>query len=162
MEKFGWDELMVGLSLGFLGFLGASVQGGLTRKIIPKIGSNKAVIYGLTIYTIGFLGYAFATQGWMMFAIMAVFSLGGIAGPALQGIISSEVPPNAQGELQGGLTSLISLSSIFGPPIMTNLFGYFTSSRAPFRFPGAPFLLASVLVFTALLWLLKVFRQTDV
>jgi DHA1 family tetracycline resistance protein-like MFS transporter len=71
--------------------------------------------------------------------------LGGIAGPALQAIISSQVPPNEQGELQGALTSLMSATSIVGPLIMTNLFYYFTS-KSSIHFAGAPFLLGAILL----------------
>jgi DHA1 family tetracycline resistance protein-like MFS transporter len=155
MEKFGWTEMMVGLSLGAVGLAVVAVQGGLTRVVIPKIGNNKTVYFGLMMYIIGFLGFAFAAQGWMMFAIIIPFSMGGLATPALQGIISNEVPQNAQGELQGALTSLVSFSAIFGPPLMTNLFGFFTSDAAPVYFPGAPFLLAVVLVLCAMLWATK-------
>jgi MFS transporter, DHA1 family, tetracycline resistance protein len=80
-----------------------------------------------------------------MFAFLVPYCLGGIAGPALQGIISNQVPANEQGELQGALTSLISITSIVGPPLMTNLFAYFTGSKAPVYFPGAPFLMGAIL-----------------
>lgn len=104
------------------------------------------------MYGVGFVLFAYATQGWMMYAFMIPFGLGGIAGPALQSIISNQVPANAQGELQGGLTSLMSLTSIIGPLVMTNLFAYFTQEHAPVHFPGAPFLLGAVLTFMSLIW----------
>lgn len=81
-----------------------------------------------------------------MFVFLIPYSLGGICGPALQSIISKNVPSNEQGELQGALASLISATSIIGPPIMTNLFYYFTQDKAPFEFSGAPFFLASILM----------------
>ena len=152
MEKFSWSEMTVGLSLGVVGLSVVAVQGGLIKVAIPKLGNNRTVYFGLIMYVLGFLGFAFATQGWMMFAVILPFCIGGLATPALQGIISSEVPQNAQGELQGALTSLISFSAIFGPPMMTNLFGYFTSGTAPFYFPGAPFFLGAILVFIAIIW----------
>jgi DHA1 family tetracycline resistance protein-like MFS transporter len=89
--------------------------------------------------------FAFATQGWMMFAFCTIYCLGGIAGPAIQGIISSHVPSNEQGELQGALTSLMSATSIVGPLLMTNLFSFFTRPTTPIYFPGAPFLMGAVL-----------------
>ena len=143
--KFNWDEKMVGYSLAFVGFMIALVQGGLIRLIIPKIGQEKSLYIGLLLYSIGMLLFAFASEGWMMFAFCTVYCLGGIAGPALQGIISSHVPPNEQGELQGALTSLMSATSIVGPLLMTNLFSYFTRPTAPVYFPGAPFLMGAVL-----------------
>ena len=142
---------MIGFSLAFVGLATGIVQGGLTRVLIPKLGSRIAVYAGLMLYTIGFVLFAFATQSWMMFAFMVPFSLGGIAGPALQGIISNQVPANEQGELQGALTSLISLTSIVGPLLMTGLFAYFTSESAPIQFPGAPFLMGAVLTLVSLL-----------
>ena len=143
--KFNWDEKMVGYSLAFVGFMIALVQGGLIRIVIPKIGQEKSLYVGLLLYSIGMVLFAFATQGWMMFAFCTVYCLGGIAGPAIQGIISSHVPSNEQGELQGALTSLMSATSIVGPLLMTNLFSYFTRPTAPVYFPGAPFLMGAVL-----------------
>ena len=89
--------------------------------------------------------FGLATQGWMMYAFTVVYCLGGIAGPALQGIMSGQVPPTEQGELQGTLNSFISLTTIIGPLMMTNLFAYFTSKNAPIRFPGAPFIAGAIL-----------------
>jgi DHA1 family tetracycline resistance protein-like MFS transporter len=146
IEKFNWSEAMIGYSLGMVGILVAIVQGGLMRYINPKLGNEKSVYVGLSLYALGLLLFAFASQTWMMFAFLVPYCLGGIAGPALQSIISGEVPSNEQGELQGALTSLMSLTSIVGPLIMTHLFAYFTKSNAPVRFPGAPFLLGAVLM----------------
>lgn len=146
MYKFNWDERLVGISLGVTGFIAAMVQGVLIRKIQPKIGSEKTIFYGLVLYAIGMLLFAFASKSWMMFAFLVPYGLGGIAGPALQSEISSDVPKNAQGELQGALASLVSLTSIVGPPLMTNIFYYFTHDKAPFRFAGAPFFLGFILM----------------
>ena len=145
MHKFAWDAKMVGYSLGFVGLTIGLVQGLLIRVIIPKLGNEKSVYIGLILYAVGFLLFAFATKTWMMYAFMIPYSLGGIAGPSLQGIISAHVPPNEQGELQGALTSLMSATAIIGPLIMTNLFAYFTSAAAPVDFPGAAMLLGAIL-----------------
>jgi DHA1 family tetracycline resistance protein-like MFS transporter len=102
--------------------------------------------YGLALYAVGMLLFAFATQGWMMFAFLVPYCLGGICGPALQSVITKSVPANEQGELQGALTSLMSATSIIGPPMMTNLFYFFTHDKAPFQFSGAPFFLAFILM----------------
>jgi MFS transporter, DHA1 family, tetracycline resistance protein len=146
MYRFSWDEKMVGISLGVVGLLIGIVQGVLIRFINPKLGNERSVYVGLGLYTLGMLLFAFATQGWMMFVFLIPYCLGGIAGPALQSIITSHVPPNEQGELQGSITSLMSATSIIGPLIMTNLFYYFTQKTSPIYFPGAPFLLGSVLI----------------
>lgn len=145
MEKFHWNEQWVGYSLSFVGLMTAIVQAGLIRIIIPKIGQERGVYVGLGLYSLGFLLFAFATQSWMMFAFCIPYCLGGIAGPSLQGLISSQVPPNVQGELQGGLTSLMSVTSFVGPLLMTNIFSYFTSPGAPIYFPGAAMLTGAIL-----------------
>lgn len=159
MAKFGWDERVVGYSLAFVGFATGTVQGGLTRILIPKLGAQRSVYIGLGLYAVGFVLFAFATQGWMMFAFMVPFSLGGLAGPSLQGIISGQVPPNEQGELQGALTSLISLTSIVGPLLMTNLFAYFTVPTTPIHFAGAPFLMGAVLSLFSMLLAIRSLRK---
>ena len=144
IEKFGWTEKMIGISLGVVGLLVAGVQGGLIRVINPWLGNKKSVYAGLLFYTLGLVLFSLASQGWMMFVFLIPYCLGGIAVPALQSIISTTVPKNEQGELQGALTSLVSLTSIMGPPLMTGLFAYFTGPKAPFHFSGAAFLLAAL------------------
>ncbi len=152
IEKFKWTPKMIGISLGLVGLLVGGVQGGLVRIVNPKLGNEKSVYLGLALYSLGLLLFAFASESWMMFVFLVPYCLGGIAGPALQSIISGNVPKNEQGELQGALTSLISATSIVGPLMMTNLFSYFTNSSAPFYFPGAPFLLGAVFMILASIW----------
>lgn len=146
MYKFGWDERMVGISLGAVGLLVGLVQGLLIRFTAPRLGNVKSILIGLTLYAVGMFLFAFASQGWMMFVFLVPYCLGGIAGPSLQSVISGDVSPREQGELQGALTSLMSATSIVGPPLMTGLFYTFTRPDAPLHFPGAPFFLAGVLL----------------
>lgn len=149
--KFNWSEQLIGYSLGVVGLVTAFVQGFLIRYSIPKLGAKNSVYIGLSLYVLGLVLFAFATDGWMMFAILIPYCLGGIAGPALQGIIANQVPANAQGEMQGALTSLMSVTAIIGPPLMNNSFAWFTSSSAPFYFPGIPFIIGAVLMFIGIL-----------
>jgi DHA1 family tetracycline resistance protein-like MFS transporter len=109
MSKFHWNEAWVGYSLGFVGLMIAIVQGGLIRIILPKLGQERSIWVGLLLYAIGLILFAFASKGWMMFAFLVPYCLGGIAGPALQGYMSTSVPANEQGNLQGGLTGLIAV-----------------------------------------------------
>lgn len=153
--RFQWTEGMVGISLAVVGLLVGAVQAGLTRVITPRLGNNKSIYLGLFLYTIGLVLFAFASQGWMMFAFLVPYCLGGIAGPSLQATLAQHVPPSQQGELQGALTSLMSLTTIIGPLMMNNLFTYFTSGKAPFLFPGVSFLLGGLFMLISLLiaWL---------
>ena len=157
--SFNWTPKTVGISLAVVGLLVASVQGGLIRIITPKIGNERSIYLGLGLYTIGLFLFAFATQSWMMFVFLIPYCLGGIAGPALQATMTEHVPPNAQGELQGALTSLVSVTSIIGPLIVTNLFAYFTGSKTPIHFPGASFLLGGILMLASTLLAFKSFKR---
>ncbi len=159
MYKFGWNEQLVGISLGVSGLMAALVQGYLIRLVQPRLGNERTIIYGLSLYAVGLLLFAFASQSWMMFAFLVPYGLGGIAGPALQAVISTQVPRGEQGELQGALASLISLTAIVGPPLMTNTFYYFTHDAAPFLFPGAPFFLAFLLMSVSVLMVYRLFPR---
>ena len=146
IEKFKWSEKLIGYSLGAVGLLVAIVQGLLIRYINPKLGNEKSVYIGLALYSLGLLLFAFASETWMMFVFLIPYCLGGIAGPALQSIISGNIPKNEQGELQGALTSLISVTTIIGPLVMTFLFAFFTRPGTKIYFAGAPFLLGAILM----------------
>lgn len=159
MYQLHWDEKMVGISLGVVGVLVALVQGVLIRWINPKLGNEKSIYVGMALYAIGMFLFAFATKSWMMFAFLVPYCLGGIAGPALQAVVSGDVPPSEQGEIQGTLTSLMSASSIVGPPLMAMLFYYFTHSGAPFQFAGAPFVLGGILMIVSALIAYRSFKK---
>lgn len=146
IERFHWGEGMIGVSLGVVGFLVGGVQGGLTRYINPRLGNARSILIGLTLYTIGMFLFGIATKGWMMLVFLVPYCLGGIAGPALQATITSQVDPKEQGELQGALTSLMSATSVIGPPVMTNLFAWAVRPGNPIYMPGAPFFLGSLLL----------------
>lgn len=154
--KFNWTPSDVGWSLTAVGLSTALVQGGLTRVIIPKIGEWASVILCIAISVVAYLGFAFATAGWMMYAILVPSALAGIGGPSIQSLISKNVPPHEQGELQGTLVSLGSLTAIIGPLFYTGLFSHFTGSETPFYFPGVPYIgAAAICVLSGLLLMLE-------
>ena len=134
MYRFQWDEKMVGISLGVVGLLVGLVQAMLTRVVNPKLGNQKSIYIGLALYSTGLLLFGVADHSWMMFAFLVPYCLGGIAQPAIQAVMAGQVPSNEQGELQGALTSVMSLASIIGPLLMNNLFFYFTHDKAPFHY----------------------------
>jgi DHA1 family tetracycline resistance protein-like MFS transporter len=159
-HRFGWDESTNGLSLALVGFMAILVQGGLVRPFVKRFGERRAILFGLTVATFAYIGYGMASEGWMMFAVIVVGALGGVAGPSIQGLIAGTVAPQDQGKIQGAITSLMSLTAIFAPLIFaTGLFSYFTSTAAPIELPGAPFLLGSALWATAFLVLLRLFKR---
>lgn len=155
MEKFNWSESMVGYSLGLVGIMSALVQGLLIRIIIPKIGEYNTMITGIIFNIFGCLLFSMASEGWMLLCFIIPYSLGGIAGPAIQGILSNQIPDNEQGQLQGALTSMMAATGIIGPLMMTSIFAYFTAENAPIYFPGAPFVTGAVLVAICLFLILR-------
>ncbi len=146
MFRFHWSEGMVGISLGIVGVLVAIVQGLLIRKINPVLGNNKSIYIGLIFSALGMFLFGLASQSWMMFVFLVPYCMGGISQPALQAVMTGHVSSSEQGELQGVLTSLMSICAIIGPLIMNNLFYYFSHKDAPLYLPGAPFFLAAILI----------------
>ena len=150
-------------SVGYLGlFIGAlliSIQGGLIRYLIPKWGLKKNIIIGLISYGAGLTLIAFAGQGWQVYLFMIPYCFGGISGPALQGFITSKFPANEQGELQGGLTLLSSISLVIGPLIMGYSFKFFTHKNSSVYFPGSPYILGALLVLISVLLVIRSLKR---
>ena len=161
MYRYDWDERMVGLSLGAIGLLVALVQGGLVRFVNPRIGNGKSILLGFAFQAVGLTLIGLAVQDWMIFLFLIPYSLGGLAGPAIQSEITNHVPANEQGQIQGTLASLNSATATIGPLVMTNIFYYFTHDSAPFLFPGAPFILAAFLMIMAWLMAFKGLKNTQ-
>ena len=153
-HKFGWSPFDVGLSLSFVGLAIAVVQGGLTRVIIPRLGESKALRLGLSLSFLSYMAFAFLTKGWMMYGVIVFTALGGISMPALQSLISRGVHSNEQGELQGTLMSIASMTAIIGPLLYTGLFAKFTAPGSSVQFPGVSYFAAGVIVLLAGLVLL--------
>ncbi|MFN5092298.1 MAG: TCR/Tet family MFS transporter [Bacteroidota bacterium] len=147
---FQWNADDIGYSLGAVGVLVSLVQGGLIRYTSKSLGDKKSILVGMIFSTVGLFLFSFATSGWMMYLFLVPYCLGGLATPALQSIISKQVPLNEQGEMQGTLSSLISITSFIGPLVMTGLFSVFSSSSAPFKFPGAAFFAGGICCIVAL------------
>ena len=150
-EKFEWSKKSVGFLGLFIGMLLIFIQGWLIRYLIPKWGLKLNIFIGLLSYGAGMLLIAFAGHGWMIYLYMIPYCFGGISGPALQGMITSKFAKNEQGELQGGLALLSSLSLIIGPILMGYTFNIFTIKGSAAYFPGAPYILGALLMFVSTL-----------
>ncbi len=147
--SFGWTSRMVGFSLGVYGVAMAVVQGGLIRLILPRLGLIRTVYFGLILNTVCLVGYGFASEAWMIWTLIPISAMGAVVAPAMQGVMSRAAGADQQGELQGVLASISSLSMILSPLIMTQAFFWFTHEGAALRLPGAPFLLAAILMAVA-------------
>ena len=159
IERFDFSPKMIGASLAAFGFFMALVQGGLIRVIIPKLGEMRTAMWGMALNFAVFIIVAFLGEVWMLFVLMPFMTLGAIAGPALQGIMSKLVDDDAQGELQGIFASVTGIALILSPITMTSIFKYFTDVDAPIYLPGAPYLASSVLEILAMILLFTVARR---
>ncbi len=137
IAKFQWTSAEVGGSLAFVGLVMAVAQAVLTRVLIRRLGGERpAALAGMAAAVLAYLGYAFATEGWMMYVVGLTTAVFALTYPAMNALASQRVPANAQGELQGAIASIYGLSSIVGPPLMTELFGYFSAPASRVHFPG--------------------------
>jgi DHA1 family tetracycline resistance protein-like MFS transporter len=157
--RFKWNEMDVAWSLVAVGIGAGVVQGGLARQVIPRVGERACLLGGFVIGVFGFLGYALAPQGWMIYAVIAGASIGGLAGPAAQAINSRSVSPTEQGLLQGALASLTCIAAVAGPLIGSALFKHFTREGLEHPLPGAPFLAGAALTLLALIPIAVVWRR---
>jgi DHA1 family tetracycline resistance protein-like MFS transporter len=144
-HRYNWSPFQIGLSLACVGLGAAVVQGGLVRKIVPALGETRSILLGGSIATLAYAGYGLATEGFMIYVIILFASLGGIAGPALQSLVTRAVSPSDQGEVQGSLTSLASLMQIAGPLMGANIFRWSIAGGEVYHIPGAAFLVCAAL-----------------
>ena len=152
MAKFGWTERDVGLSLAALGLGTAIVQGGLVGMFTRKLGEHRTAIIGMTGGALGFLGYAFASSPTILFASIPLGCLLGLTMPSIRAMLSMQVPANAQGELQGAISGIVSFTAIVAPFAMTHLFSIATSR---FEFAGASFFAAAFVLLAGAVMLLR-------
>jgi DHA1 family tetracycline resistance protein-like MFS transporter len=158
-EKFNWTPASVGTLGLFIGLVLFAIQAGLIRYTMPKFGKQKNIIAGLIFYAVGLVFLAFAARGWMLYLCVIPYCLGGLSGPAMQGIASEKVAKNEQGELQGAFAILNSISLIIGPLLFSYVFFFFTKKESSVYFPGAPYLLAAALMLLSTFISVRAFKR---
>jgi DHA1 family tetracycline resistance protein-like MFS transporter len=149
--RYGWTAREVGFTLAAVGICAAIVQGGLIKPGIALLGERGAMLFGLLAGVAGFLIYGLAPTGLLLLAGVPVMTLWGFASGALQSLMTQQVPPDAQGRLQGASSSLMAIGSLVAPVVFTQLFAAAISPGAPVHVPGAPFLLGALLLLVATL-----------
>lgn len=150
IEKFAWSVSTVGFSLAVYGLCAALVQVFVLRMILARFGESPTAILGMFISLFTFIGIVFIENSFVVFAALPVVALGAMVGPSLQGIMADRVADDEQGELQGVFASILALSSIISPLLMTYTFKEFTQSNAAIYFPAAPFVVSATLTAIAL------------
>ncbi|MBV9172136.1 MAG: MFS transporter, partial [Chloroflexi bacterium] len=149
--RYGWGVAEVGASLAVVGLLMAFSQGALVRPVVGRFGEIRTLMGALVVATASMLLFGLSTEGWMIYAITAMYCGAlGLLGPSVQGVMSRSVSANEQGLLQGAMASIMTGTAIVGPLLANGLFAVAISPRAPLVVPGAPFFLGSVLCLAAL------------
>lgn len=148
--RYGWNTVQIGVSLTVFGIGQVIIMSLVLPRLTAGGWSDRRIsITGLTFATIGLVGYAFSSQGWMIFAVFAFTCVEYLAHVPLRSIAAREAPPSAQGALQGALTSVTSLTSVIAPVMYAQVFKYAIDENSTFHFAGAPYLLAAVFAFAA-------------
>jgi DHA1 family tetracycline resistance protein-like MFS transporter len=148
--RYHWGPKEVGIALGLVGIASAVVQAGLTRRLVPKLGERRALAIGLGFGVAGFVVYGLAPNGWWMLVGIPVMAFWGLAGPAGQSLMTSHLEPHEQGRLQGGLSSLMGVAGLIGPGLFTQTFAAFIGPQRAWQLPGAPMLMAALLLAAAI------------
>jgi len=156
--RYGWGHRGVGISLGVVGISAALVSGVLVGPYVKRLGERFSLASGLLYGTLGFLCFGLAPRGWILLATIPFIALWGVAAPAIQSLMSSHVDHSSQGKLQGGINSLRALTGMVGPILYTQVFSAAISPSARIHLPGAPYLVASVLLGSSLLIAIYVTR----
>lgn len=144
--RYGWDPQQIGFSLMAVGIGFTIVQGGLIGPIAHRLGNGRTAIIGVLCNVAGFVGFAFASQEWMVYLWIIAASLGAVGGPAVASLMTARVAEDAQGELQGAVSSVQAVSNMIAPLVMTQTFSFFAADA----YYGAAFLLAAGLTLLSL------------
>lgn len=164
IERYDWSPKEIGISLMVVGLCVAIVQGFLVGVLVKKFGKRKVITFGFLFWTIGMFLFSQAAEPWMLYAFLVPYAFGGIAGPTVQGVISNQVSEKEQGNLQGAITALLSLTAIFGQLIFSSVFYFFIRPEGSIYFPGAPYALAAIflaIAFVFALWAMKKMNLSD-
>ncbi len=161
MKRYNWSRGDVGLSLSVVGVCASVISGALVGPFVKRFGERRSVLFGLLCGTLGFVGFALAASGWMLYAVIPFIALWGIAAPAIQSLMSRRVDPSSQGKLQGAINSLRAITGMAGPVLFTQVFALAISPRARIHLPGAPYYLAAVLLLSSLLLAIYVTRPHE-
>jgi DHA1 family tetracycline resistance protein-like MFS transporter len=154
MYRYGWNERTVGLAIAAVGLCSALVGAGLVEQVVARFGERRTMLAGLLFGTAGFVIYGVAYTGAIFWAGLPLAALWGLSGPPMQGMMTRHVGASEQGQLQGALSSLRGIAFMIGPLVFTNVFASFIGANRDWHLPGAPFLLAALMIAgsTAMAW----------
>jgi DHA1 family tetracycline resistance protein-like MFS transporter len=148
--RYGWNERAVGLTLAVIGVFTIIVQAGVVKRAVALFGERRALFAGLICGGAGYAIYGLAPVGIVFLSALPIFAFMGLFGPSAQGLMTRHVGPSEQGQLQGANSSIMGITGLIGPGLFTLTFASFIGAHRDWRLPGAPFMLASLLMALAL------------
>lgn len=160
-EQFGWEALEIGISVALYGLLMAIVQGGLTGPVTARFGNVPVAICSIVLGIGLYLSYAFLTVGWIAYVLILISAPTAFSGPIMQTLMTERVAADQQGELQGVIASVMGINAIIAPLVMTQIFRVYAADDAAVYFPGAPFLVSTVLIILTLIVFVWATRGTE-
>lgn len=160
--RYQWNEMNVGLTLAAVGICSAIVQGRLVGPLVKRLGQRTALWVGLSCGALGFAIYGLAPSGAWFMAGIPVMALWGLSGPSAQGLLSAKVSPTEQGQLQGAVSSMVGITGMIGPGLFTVTFSTFIGAHRDWQLPGAPFLLAALLLVMGVMLAIAIERRERV
>lgn len=160
--RYGWGPASVGLMMAGVGLAAMIVQGGLIRPITAWVGERRTLLIGLICGSVGFSVYGLAPEGWIFCLGIPVMAFWGLSGPANQSLMTRHISSSEQGQLQGAIASINGMTGMIGPTLFAQTFAFFIRSDSPLNpqhstlstsleFPGAPFILASLMLLSAVI-----------
>ena len=148
--RYGWNTQSVGISLAVVGVCAVIVSGGLVGPYVKKFGERFSLASGLFYGFLGFAGFGMAWKGAGALAAIPFIALWGVAGPAMQSLMSQKVDASSQGKLQGAINSVRALTGMVGPVLFTQVFAWAVRDNSRVHLPGAPYFLAGLLLLAAM------------
>jgi MFS transporter, DHA1 family, tetracycline resistance protein len=146
MYRYGWNERTVGLAIAAVGVCSAIVGAGLVEPFVARFRERRVMLIGMVFGIAGFTLYGFAATGAIFWAALPVNALWGLSPPPMQVMMTRRVSASEQGQLQGALSSLRGIAFMIGPILFTSVFASFIGANRGWHLPGAPYLLAALLL----------------
>ncbi|MGH7945410.1 MAG: MFS transporter, partial [Opitutaceae bacterium] len=157
--RYGWTPRQVGVSLMIVGISAIVVQGKLVGVLLPRMGEKRALYFGLSTTVVVMVLYGITTEDWMIYPLICIGALGGLTAPSVQSLITRRIPADEQGTVQGALSSLASLATVFAPPLAAWSFAACIGPNAIVYLPGIALFEAATVVLAGLVLAVRTLRK---
>lgn len=157
--RYEWTTTETGLSLTALGFIGATLEGVFIGSIVKRLGLRRTIVIALTAATLTYIAFGLAPTALFLLIVVPFYAISYLYEPPAQTIITSSVPADQQGTVQGALAGLTSIASAVGPLVGGSVLAYLLGDGAWLNLPGGVFFLSALCSGGALLLALHTFKR---